>query len=210
MKGIFITFEGIEGSGKSTQAQLVRELLVGMGLDVVLTREPGGSAIGEKIREILLDSSNRGMEAMTELLLYEASRYQHVAEVIIPALDAGKVVVCDRFFDASTAYQGFGRGIKIETVIELNLIATSGLKADLTIVLDLPVEEGLRRLGRSPDRIEGEKVEFHEKVRKGYLKIAQSEPERVRVINAQGTIDETFEQVRSVIEEFLKLRKVRS
>ncbi len=210
MKGIFITFEGIEGSGKSTQAQLIRDLLIGMGFEVVLTREPGGSPIGEKIREILLDSSNREMEAMTELLLYEASRYQHVAEVIRPALDDGKIVICDRFFDASTAYQGYGRGIKIDTVNKLNLIATNGLRADLTIVLDLPVEEGLRRLGRRPDRIEGEKAEFHERVRQGYLKIAESEPERVKLLNARGSIDETFEKVKQVINDYLKLRKVRS
>ena len=210
MPGIFITLEGIEGSGKSTQAKLLKDFLVGIGFTVVVTREPGGSPIGEKVRDILLDRSNREMEPMTELLLYEASRFQHVAEVIRPALEQGKVVICDRFFDASTAYQGYGRGIEIDTVNKLNLIATKGLKADLTIVLDLPVREGLRRIGGQPDRIEGEEAEFHERVRQGYLKIAESEPERVKVVDASGTIEETFASVKSIVDRFLSLRKARS
>ncbi len=210
MEGIFITLEGIEGSGKSTQAELLKEFLVGIGFKVVLTREPGGSPIGEKVRGILLDRSNCGMEPMTELLLYEASRYQHVTEVIRPALEQGKVVICDRFFDASTAYQGYGRGIEIDTVNRLNLIATNGLKADLTIVLDLPVEIGLKRIGSQLDRIEGERAEFHERVRRGYLEIAEDEPERVKVVDGSGSIEDTFARVRSIVERFLSLRKARS
>jgi len=210
VEGIFITLEGIEGSGKSTQAELLKEFLVGIGFKVVLTREPGGSPIGEKVRGILLDRSNCGMEPMTELLLYEASRYQHVTEVIRPALEQGKVVICDRFFDASTAYQGYGRGIEIDTVNRLNLIATNGLKADLTIVLDLPVEIGLKRIGSQLDRIEGERAEFHERVRRGYLEIAEDEPERVKVVDGSGSIEDTFARVRSIVERFLSLRKARS
>jgi dTMP kinase len=199
-RSVFITFEGIEGCGKSTQAGLLRELLEGRGLSVLVTREPGGSPIGEQIRHILLDPGNHGMVALAELLLYEASRCQHVEAVIKPALDAGKVVICDRFFDASTAYQGYARGLDIAMVGRLNLVATGGRKPDLTIVLDLPVDMGLMRLGRNLDRIESEAVEFHERVRQGYLKIAENEPGRVKVVNAGGTIDDTFLEVKRLID----------
>ena len=197
---MFITFEGIEGCGKSTQAGMLRDLLQSRGTSVLVTREPGGSPIGEQIRRILLDPGNHGMVALAELLLYEASRCQHVEAVIKPALDAGTVVICDRFFDASTAYQGYARGLDVAMVERLNLVATGGRKPDLTIVLDLPVEMGLRRLGRSLDRIEREAVEFHRRVRQGYLKIAESEPGRVKVVNAAGTIDDTFLNVRNLID----------
>jgi len=207
--GVFITLEGIEGCGKSTQAGLVERFLTDSGVGVVLTREPGGSAIGEKVRQILLDPGNLDMFPMTELLLYEASRSQHVEEVIRPALDSGKAVVCDRFYDASTAYQGFARGIGWEKVDRLNLVATGGRKPDLTIVLDLPVMSGLKRLGKNLDRIEGETVEFHEKVRKGYIKIAEREPERVKVVDASGSIEQTFAKVRKLVESLLAERKVR-
>lgn len=207
--GILITLEGIEGSGKTTQAELIRDLLTDRGYEVLITREPGGSPIGEKIRKILLDTSNRGMEPLTELLLYEASRHQHVKEVIDPALRAGKVVVCDRFYDASTAYQGFGRGIEIDTVNMLNMVATGGRKADLTIVLDLPVDDGLTRLGQNLDRIEAETVEFHERVRRGYLEVAQREPDRVRVVKATGSVEEIFDTVKSIIDNVLPLREAR-
>lgn len=208
-KGTFITLEGIEGSGKTTQAELLRDLLLARGHKVVITREPGGSPIGEKIRDILLDVSHKEMAALTELLLYEASRCQHVHEIIRPALEDGVVVICDRFYDASTAYQGYGRGIDIETVKNLNLVATEGQKADLTIVLDLPVAEGLRRLGQNLDRIEAETVGFHEKVRQGYLELARSEPDRVRVIDARGSVEETFEKMRAIIERIIPLKKGR-
>lgn len=208
-RGIFITLEGMEGSGKTTQAELLRDLLVRNGHKVVVTREPGGSPIGEKIREILLDRSNKEMAALTELLLYEASRCQHVYEVIRPALEAGKVVICDRFYDASTAYQGYARGIDIETVKNLNLVATEGQKADLTIVLDLPVADGLRRLGQNLDRIEGETIEFHEKVRQGYLDLARSEPGRFMVIDATGSVESTFDKVKTIVEKIIPLKKGR-
>jgi dTMP kinase len=208
-RGIFITLEGIEGSGKTTQVERLRELLLENGHEVLVTREPGGSPIGEKIRDILLDTSHKEMAPLTELLLYEASRCQHVYEVIRPALEAGKVVICDRFYDASTAYQGHARGIGIEKVKNLNLVATDGQKADLTIVLDLPVTDGLRRLGQNLDRIEGETVGFHERVRQGYLELAGSEPARVKVIDATGSVEDTFEKVKTIVEDIIPLRKGR-
>jgi dTMP kinase len=207
--GNFITFEGIEGSGKSTQAALLKAFLEQQGLEVLVTREPGGSPIGEQIRRILLDPDNHGMVPLAELLLYEASRCQHVEAVIRPALESGKTVICDRFFDASTAYQGHARGLGIKLVGELNLVATGGRKPDLTIVLDLPVDMGLRRLGRSLDRIEREAVEFHERVRQGYLRIAEDEPDRVKVVNATGSADDTFSSVKNIVEKLISPKKVR-
>ena len=208
-RGTFITFEGIEGSGKSTQAALLKVYLEEQGLEVLVTREPGGSPIGEQIRSILLDPGNHGMVPLAELLLYEASRCQHVEAVIRPALEEGKVVICDRFFDASTAYQGYARGLDIKMVGELNLVATGGRKPDLTIVLDLPVDVGLRRLGKNLDRIEREAVEFHERVRRGYLRIAEDEPDRVKVVNATGTADDTFSDVMKLVAKLISPKKVR-
>jgi dTMP kinase len=207
VQGTFITFEGIEGSGKSTQAALLKAFLEEQGLDVLVTREPGGSPIGEQIRRILLDPGNHGMVPLAELLLYEASRCQHVEAVIRPALERGRTVICDRFFDASTAYQGYARGLGIKMVSDLNLVATGGRKPDLTIVLDLPVDTGLQRLGRSLDRIEREAVEFHERVRQGYLQIAEDEPGRVKVVNAAGSVDDTFSDVMNLVGKVLPLRK---
>jgi dTMP kinase len=201
--GLFITLEGIEGSGKTTQALRLKDLLNRRGLEVVVTREPGGSPIAEKIREILLDPRNRKMVALTELFLYEASRTQHVAEIIRPALESGKCVICDRFFDASTAYQGNARGLDTQIVTGLNLLATGGIKPDLTVVLDLPVDIGLRRLGKSLDRIESEAIEFHERVREGYLEIARNDPARIKVIDGSGTIDDTFMKVSEIVEAWL-------
>jgi dTMP kinase len=208
-KVVFITFEGIEGCGKSTQARLLKAFLERRGFDVLVTREPGGSPIGEQIRQILLDPVNSGMVPLAELLLYEASRCQHVEAVIKPALEEGRAVICDRFFDASTAYQGYARGLGIRMVGELNLVATGGRKPDLTIVLDLPVDVGLRRLGKNLDRIEREAVEFHERVRQGYLRIAEEEPDRVKVVNAAATIDDTFVEVRNLVEQLISPGKVR-
>ncbi len=206
-RGIFITFEGIEGCGKSTQVERLRSYLVESGREVVVTREPGGCLIGEKVRDILLNPENRGMTALTELLLYEASRAQHVADVIRPALDEGKTVISDRFYDASTAYQGHARGIGADKVEELNLFATAGLRPDLTIVLDLPASEGLRRLGRDLDRIESEALDFHEKVRKGYIEIARSDPARVKVVDSSGTIETTAAEIRRIVDRFLPPRR---
>ena len=202
-RGRFITLEGIEGSGKTTQAALLRDFLTGRGHDVAVTREPGGSPIAEKIREILLDPRNLTMVPLAELFLYEASRTQHVAEVIRPALEAGRWVLCDRFFDASTAYQGNARGLGMKMVAELNLVATSGLVPDLTLVLDLPVEVGLKRLARSPDRIESETLDFHERVRQGYLEMAKGDPSRIKVVDASGTIDDICMRIRGTVDSWL-------
>jgi dTMP kinase len=206
-RGFFITLEGIEGSGKTTQALFLKELLRAKGMEVVVTREPGGPPIAEKIRDILLDPANKQMVPLTELFLYEASRAQHVAEIILPALDAGKAVICDRFFDASTAYQGSARGLDLAAVRQLNLLATGGLKPDLTLVLDLPVEVGLRRLGRRPDRIESEALEFHERVRQGYLAVASLEEFRIKVIDAAGSIGDISIKVKDAVEAWLSARK---
>lgn len=205
-RGIFITLEGIEGCGKSTQVEVLRRHLTERGHEVLVTREPGGSAIGEKVRDILLDAGNRGMAALTELLLYEASRAQHVEEVIRPALEAGDIVISDRFYDASTAYQGYARGLGADKVSKLNLVATGGLKPDLTIVLDLPASEGLRRLIKDLDRIESEAIDFHERVRNGYIEIARSEPERVKVVDSSGSLKATSAQVISIVDDLLPLR----
>ncbi|MGD9141340.1 MAG: dTMP kinase [bacterium] len=206
-KGIFITFEGIEGCGKTTQVDLLKNYLVQIGHEVVITREPGGCLIGEKIRDILLDPGNRGMTAHTELLLYEASRAQHVADIILPALKEGKTVISDRFYDASTAYQGHARGLGADKVEELNLFATGGLRPDLTIVLDLPASEGLRRLGRNLDRIESEAVDFHEKVRNGYIEIAGSDPGRVKLVDSSGPVESTAAEIKRIVDEFLPRRR---
>lgn len=206
-RGMFITFEGIEGCGKSTQVDLLRKHLTALGHEVLVTREPGGCPIGEKVRDILLDPGNSGMTALTELLLYEASRAQHVADVIRPALEAGVTVISDRFYDASTAYQGHARGLGADTVIELNLVATGGLKPDLTIVLDLPASEGLRRLGRDLDRIESEAIDFHEKVRNGYIELARKDPDRVKVVDSSGTIEGTASEVVKIVEDSFPRRR---
>jgi len=213
MKGKFITFEGIEGCGKSTQIKLLWERLAGNGLDTLLTREPGGTRIGERIRAVLLDASHQGMTPVTELLLYAAARHQHVEEVIEPALKAGKVVLCDRYADATTAYQGAARRVDPELIKAVHKIATGGLTPHLTILLDLPAKEGLRRAierntreGTEPghDRFEREGLAFHERVRQGYLSIARAEPERVIVIDAMGTKEELHEKIYALVTKHLK------
>ncbi|MCX5770219.1 MAG: dTMP kinase [Candidatus Hydrogenedentes bacterium] len=200
-KGFFITFEGVEGCGKSTQVRRLQERLVRLGRDVVVTREPGGTPVAEAIRSILLDCAHAGMRPMTELLLYAAARAQHVAEVIAPALDAGKTVLCDRFADSTTAYQGAGRGVEPETVAVAHRLATGGVWPDITIVLDVPVELGLARANAScgPDRIEQESIEFHRRVREGFLALARQDPRRVLVIDGTGSEDEVADEVASAI-----------
>lgn len=185
MKGVFITLEGIEGSGKTTQVQFLKSRLENLKYRVLATREPGGSRIAEIIRGILLDNNNREISPMTELLLYEAARAQHVDEVIRPALESGAVVISDRFVDSTTAYQGAGRSIDIETVQVLHRIATRDVWPDMTIVLDVPVKEGLGRIGKcgKPDRIEQEPESFHAKVRESFLELSQKEPNRVKIVD---------------------------
>ena len=187
--GLFITFEGVEGCGKSTQATTLLERLRAGGLKATLTREPGGTPVGERCREVLLDTGNTGMQPATELFLYLASRAEHVAGVIRPRLDAGEIVISDRFGDASVAYQGGGRVLGVETVEALNQVATSGVKPDVTFLMDLDPEVGLERLvrgrgERARDRIESEVLEFHARVREAYLELSRREPDRFVVIDA--------------------------
>jgi dTMP kinase len=181
-RGLFITLEGGEGSGKSTQAQALRALLEDAGRSVTVTREPAGCPLGQRARELLNDRSLK-LDARSEFLLFAAARAQHVAEVIRPALDRGEVVICDRFSDSSVAYQGYGRGLDLEDVREANRMATQGLVPDLTVLLDVPVETGLgRKAGeKAPDRIGQEGAQFHERVRQGYLAMAAQEPDRFLV-----------------------------
>ena len=181
-RGLFITLEGGEGSGKSTQAQALKALLEDAGRSVTATREPAGCPLGQRARELLNDRSLK-LDARSEFLLFAAARAQHVAEVIRPALDHNDVVICDRFSDSSVAYQGYGRGLDLEDVREANRMATQGLVPDLTVLLDVPVETGLgRKAGeKAPDRIGQEGAQFHERVRQGYLAMAAQEPDRFLV-----------------------------
>ena len=183
-KGIFVTFEGIDGSGKSTQVDSFRSTLTDRGIDFLQVREPGGTAIGEKIRSLILDRDNYGMTSEAELLLYEAARSQNVRDVIRPALEAGKVVICDRFYDSSVAYQGYARGLELEAVEFLNRFATRGLEPDLTFLLDLPAAEAHNRMNvrqETMDRLEIEGLGFMEKVRAGYLELAGRHPRIVKL-----------------------------
>jgi len=203
-RGIFISLEGVEGCGKSTQAKLLADYIEKLGYLIVLTHEPGGTPIAEKIREILLEPQYTEMQTITELLLYLASRAQHVSELISPALDEGKIVICDRFSDATFAYQGYARGIDMDCLKQLNEVATSGLEPDLTLLLDLEPEGGFqRKSGQYWDRLENESADFHSKVRKGYLSIADSEPQRVKVINAVGSTEDVHSHIKECVDQKL-------
>jgi dTMP kinase len=204
-----ITCEGIEGSGKSTQILRLADHLRGQGREVVVTREPGGCPIADAIRRILLDPSNSRLCATAELLLYAAARAQHVEEVIRPTLAQGVVVLCDRYIDATLAYQGFGRGLDLTLITELNQVASSGLLPDLTLLFDLPVATGLNRaLARNAvaleneGRFEAESLAFHQRVRAGYLQSASQE-ERFTIIDATGTPEQVTERVTRVVDTFL-------
>ncbi|KPU27511.1 thymidylate kinase [Caloranaerobacter sp. TR13] len=209
MKGIFITVEGPDGSGKSTQIRLLEEYLKDKGYNVVVTREPGGTRISEDIRKIILDTSNTDMSPYTEALLYAASRAQHVYETILPALKEGKIVICDRFVDSSLVYQGFARGLGIEKIKEINDFATEGLKPDVTLFFDIDIDTALKRIGNrtTKDRLDKENIEFHRKVYEGYMKIKEIYSHRIEVINAAYDIENTFKQVKSVIDRLLELNE---
>lgn len=203
-KGVFITFEGCEGCGKSTQVRKLENHLKAQGCEVVSTREPGGTSVAESIRSILLDPGNETLSPVTELLLYEAARAQHVRERILPALEAGKTVLSDRFFDSTTAYQGAGRGLGAEDVVRLHAIATGGLTPDLTIVIDVPAALGLARATQGgSDRIEREKIDFHERVRAEFLRLARAEPERIRVVDGTRSIVEVAAAIREIVDRVL-------
>ena len=205
MKGTLITFEGGEGGGKSTQIARLYDYLISQGHAVIVTREPGGTPIAERIRDLLLDPENDSLVSMAELLLYEAARAQHVGELIFPALNAGTIVLCDRFYDSTIAYQGAGRHVSSKDVETLNALATCGLKPDITLLFDLPPEIGLQRAkGESTgDRIEKEALEFHERVREGYLALADAHPERVHVLDALQSIDDMTTIIRTIIDSEL-------
>ncbi len=214
-RGVFITLEGIDGGGKSTQAELLTGYLKRCGYEVIYTREPGGTRIGDKIREILLDPLNREMRFLTELLLFSASRAQHVLEKIVPALQESKIVICSRFSDATVAYQGYGRGLDLKLIAELNRIATGGLKPDLTILLDIEPSLGLKRVISADDttrrgdydRIEAGGLELQERVRRGFLSLAHEESERFRIVEVEGNIEETQQIIRDIIDKFLEARR---
>jgi dTMP kinase len=204
--GLFITFEGGEGCGKSTQMKILGRRLESADIPFRMLREPGGTRVGEEIRAVLLDTAHAGLDARAELLLYEAARAQLVAEVIEPALEAGEIVVCDRFFDSTTAYQGHGRGLPLDEVASLNLSATGGLVPDVTILLDIDPRIGLERAtGEGADRLESEDLSFHHAVRDGFLAIAREEPARVRVIDAEGTVDEVADRVMAALRGVVQL-----
>ncbi|MDI6739511.1 MAG: dTMP kinase [Candidatus Edwardsbacteria bacterium] len=209
-RGLFVTFEGIEGCGKTTQAGMLALWFRRQGHKVVVTREPGGPHIAENIRRILLDARHHAMHPMTELLLLEAARAQHVAEVIAPALKSGAIVICDRFADSSTAYQGFGRKIDRAMVEELNRIATGGTWPDLTLVIDVPVDEGLKRATKRKrrfDRMESQEKQFHLRVRNGFKALAKSEPARVKLLDGTFPPDVIQAAVRQlVLNKLIKTR----
>jgi dTMP kinase len=203
-RGFFLSVEGIEGSGKTTQIQRIAKAIRSSGQNCVVTKEPGGTPVAERIRAILLDPLEEGMDPLTELFLYSAARRQHVIDVIQPALEAGATVLTDRFTDATLAYQGYGRTLELDLLQTINRLATGGLTPDLTLIFDLPEEVGLHRARarnqasthlQSESRLEGEDLRFHRRVREGYLAMAQAEPGRFAVIDASGTAEEVFARV---------------
>ena len=209
---MFITFEGIEGSGKSTALTLLAQELERRGFDVLRTREPGGCGLGRAIRPILLDARTRSLNMRAELYLFLADRAQHVAEVIRPALEAGQIVLCDRYTDSTLAYQGYGRGLDPEKLRRINEMATGGLVPDLTLLMDLPVGLGLERAGLrnqrlgtvlSEGRFDAESMDFHERVRQGYLALAEEEPQRIACINAEQRPEDVLLQGLSAVEDYL-------
>ena len=199
-RGVFITFEGGDGSGKSTQIQSVREWFESRGREVIVTREPGGTELGTEIRR-LVQNGPEDVDARTEALLYAADRAYHVATVIGPALERDAVVLGDRYIDSSLAYQGAARSLGVDEIASLSAWATQGLYPSLTFLLDLPPEVGARRRTDAPDRMERESMDFHERVRHQYLRLADAEPERIVVIDAVGTVDEVFSEIRGVLVE---------
>ncbi|MDW3094473.1 MAG: dTMP kinase [Gammaproteobacteria bacterium] len=205
MKGSFISFEGIEGSGKSTQLSFAVEYLQAKNIEVVQTREPGGTLVGEKIRDVLLDNQLPSMYVDTELMLMFAARVEHVRKVIQPALQAGKWVVCDRFYDATYAYQGYGRDIDLTRIDALKEFSIGRLSPDLTLLLDVSLEVSMDRVTKrgNKDRFENEKVDFYKKVRNGYLQIAENNSSRVSIVDANNSIDEVQKAIRIHLDGLL-------
>ncbi|PEQ90212.1 dTMP kinase [Bacillus sp. AFS006103] len=206
-RGIFITFEGPDGAGKSTIIDMVAKQFE----NVLLTREPGGIDIAEQIRAVILNKENTAMDPRTEALLYAAARRQHLIEKVRPALDEGKIVLCDRFVDSSLAYQGYARGLGIEEVFAINQFAIENLMPELTIYFEIEPELGLERInknkGREINRLDLENLEFHQKVSEGYQLLIERFPDRIRCINASGTVEEVFQETLKIIEEKLSQKK---
>mgnify|MGYP001822737700 CR=1 FL=1 len=210
---MFISFEGIEGSGKTTQIQSVCDHLCQKGHDVIVTREPGGTEIGRQIRSILLDSKNKGLNPLSELLLYMADRAQHLNEIVKPGLSSGKVVLCDRYFDATIAYQGYARGLNMELIKQLHGLAFAGYKPELTFLLDLPTETGLGRAWRQIEngqrtgaetRFEEEALSVHGRVRDGYLALARFEPQRFKIIDASRPQARVKQEILTVLDRVIR------
>lgn len=202
-KGLFITFEGADGCGKTTQMKLLAEYLKNNRKDVLLTREPGGKGLGEKVREILLNY-DEPVSDRCESFLFLADRAQNIDIIVNPAVSQGKIVLCDRHIDSTVAYQGYGRGLDIERINKLNDIATNGKKPDLTFVFDIDVETSMKRVGKEKDRMESAGIDFHNRVRKGYLELAKQEPQRIKVLDATKSIGEIHNNVIEIINEKLK------
>ncbi|NQT74968.1 MAG: dTMP kinase [Candidatus Omnitrophica bacterium] len=203
-KGKFITFEGPEGSGKSTHSRLLCDFLRRKGFKVLHTREPGGTKVSEKIRKVLLDPKNKDMGVVSEMLLYMAARAQIVEERILPALKKGKIVVCDRFADATLVYQGYAGGLDVKIIKDTGRLVTKGLSPSITFLLDIDAKKGILRSGRVRDRMERKALSYHKKVRKGYLTIARKEPRRIKVLSATGAIEETQKEIREITLKLVK------
>ena len=205
---MFITFEGPDGSGKSTVIKAVYERLINDGYSVILTREPGGTPIAEKIRDIILDNSNTALDARTEALLYAASRRQHLVEKIWPAIKEGKIVLCDRFLDSSLAYQGEGRKLGIENILNVNLFATENTYPDLTLFFNISPEEGLKRVSKDKkrvvDRLDNENANFHQTVYNGFLKVNSMYKDRIQVVDATKSLNEVIENAYKIIKSKLE------
>lgn len=202
-RGLFITFEGADGCGKTTQIKLLKDYLEKSGYKVVLTREPGAKGLGEKIREILLNYDGV-VSDRCESFLFLADRAQNIDIIVNPAVQEGKIVLCDRHIDSTVAYQGYGRGLDLERINKLNQLATDGRMPDLTVVFDIDVETSMKRVGKEKDRMESAGIEFHNRVRKGYLEIAKNDPERVKVVDGAMSVDEVFEKVKEIINKTLQ------
>ena len=210
-KGFLVSLEGPEGAGKTSVLEALIPILEDRGIEVLSTREPGGVLIGEKIREVILDPSHTEMDPKTELLLYIASRRQHLVEKVLPALAAGKLVIMDRFIDSSVAYQGFGRGLDIDAIDWLNEFATDGLKPDLTLYFDIEVEEGMARIAANSDReinrLDMEGLDLHRKVRQGYLSLLEKEANRIVKIDASLPLDQVIENTQELLFDRMGLRR---
>ena len=210
-KGFLVSLEGPEGAGKTSVLEAIIPILEDRGIEVLSTREPGGVLIGEKIREVILDPSHTEMDPKTELLLYIASRRQHLVEKVLPALATGKLVIMDRFIDSSVAYQGFGRGLDIEAIDWLNEFATDGLKPDLTLYFDIEVEEGLARIAANSDReinrLDMEGLDLHRKVRQGYLSLWEKEADRIVKIDASLPLDQVIANTQQLLFDRMGLRR---